>query len=106
MNRFVTACVAATLTLQIAPTCNGAERTGKPNVIIIYSDDHGYTDLGIHGIDGNFDTPNMDASAKGGILMKAGYSTAPQCRPSHCGLMAGRIQNEFGSADNNGDAGG
>ena len=25
----------------------------KPNIIIIYSDDHGYTDLGIHGIDGN-----------------------------------------------------
>jgi hypothetical protein len=32
----------------------------QPNVVIIYSDDHGYTDLGIHGIDGNVDTPNMD----------------------------------------------
>ncbi|MDH3598491.1 MAG: hypothetical protein OEU26_02490 [Candidatus Tectomicrobia bacterium] len=39
-----------------------------PNVVIIYSDDHGYTDLGIHGIDGNVDTPNMDALAKGGGL--------------------------------------
>ena len=51
-----------------------------PNVVIIYSDDHGYTDLGIHGIDGNVDTPNMDALARGGALMKAGYSSAPQCR--------------------------
>jgi uncharacterized sulfatase len=47
----------------------------------------------------------MDALAKGGALMKAGYSSAPQCRPSRCGLMAGRIQNEFGFADNHSDAG-
>jgi uncharacterized sulfatase len=77
----------------------------EPNIVIIYSDDHGYTDLGIHGIDGNVDTPNMDALARGGVLMKAGYSTAPQCRPSRCGLMTGRIQNEFGFADNKMDAG-
>ncbi len=77
----------------------------EPNIVIIYSDDHGYTDLGIHGIDGNVDTPNMDALARGGTLMKAGYSSAPQCRPSRCGLMTGRIQNEFGFADNKMDAG-
>ena len=32
--------------------------------------------------------------ANGGALMTNGYSTAPQCRPSRVGLMAGRIQNE------------
>ncbi|MDB4399506.1 sulfatase-like hydrolase/transferase [bacterium] len=80
-------------------------RAEKPNVIIIYSDDHGYTDLGIHGIDANVDTPNMDALARGGVLMRAGYSSAPQCRPSRCGLLTGRIQNEFGFADNKADAG-
>ncbi len=31
----------------------------KPNIIIILSDDHGYTDLGIHGIDPNVQTPAM-----------------------------------------------
>lgn len=80
-------------------------RAEKPNVIIIYSDDHGYTDLGIHGIDANVDTPNMDALARGGVLMRAGYSSAPQCRPSRCGLLTGRIQNEFGFAENKADAG-
>ena len=77
----------------------------QPNVIIIYSDDHGYTDLGIHGIDPQVDTPQMDALAEGGALMKAGYSSAPQCRPSRCGLLAGRIQNEFGFSNNHADAG-
>ena len=76
------------LTLALTPIAakpqNGEAKASPartlPNIIIIYSDDHGYTDLGIHGIDGNVDTPNMDALAKGGALMKAGYSSAPQCR--------------------------
>ena len=96
MKALLTLIALAVLSIQAAP---------KPNVIITYSDDHGYTDLGIHGIDGNVDTPHMDALAKGGALMKAGYSTAPQCRPSRCGLMTGRIQNEFGFANNKMDAG-
>ena len=79
--------------------------SAAPNIIIIFSDDHGYTDLGIHGIDANVDTPHMDALARGGALMKAGYASAPQCRPSRCGLLAGRIQNEFGFSNNKCDAG-
>ena len=97
MKRFLSALLLLLLTL--------TARAEKPNVIIIYSDDHGYTDLGIHGIDANVDTPNMDALARGGVLMRAGYSSAPQCRPSRCGLLTGRIQNEFGFAENKADAG-
>ena len=69
--------------------------TNKPNVILIYTDDHGYTDLGVHGIDKHVDTPIMDKLARGGALMTAGYSSAPQCQPSRAGLMVGRVQNEF-----------
>lgn len=63
----------------------------KPNVMIIFTDDHGYSDLGVLGIDKHVDTPNMDQLARGGVLMTAGYSTAPQCLPSRAGLMTGRI---------------
>ena len=35
----------------------------KPNIIIILTDDHGFTDLGVHGIDANVDTPAMDTLA-------------------------------------------
>ncbi|MEY3896172.1 MAG: Arylsulfatase precursor, partial [Verrucomicrobiota bacterium] len=72
----------------------------KPNIIIILSDDHGYTDLGIHGIDRNVQTPAMDQLAVNGALMKFGYSTAPQCVPSRAGLMSGRVQNTFGLRGN------
>ncbi len=85
-----------------SPT-GGASRS--PNVIIIYSDDHGYTDLGLFGIDSNVDTPNMDRLARGGALMTSGYASAPQCRPSRVGLMTGRIQNEFGFSQNHSNAG-
>lgn len=58
----------------------------KPNVIVIYTDDHGYSDLGCMGIKTDLKTPNMDALAKGGVRMTQGYITAPQCSPSRCGL--------------------
>ena len=104
----ITAAFTVLLSLSTIPSslrAAEAQRTDSPNVVIIYSDDHGYTDLGLFGIDSNVDTPNMDALASRGALMTNGYSSAPQCRPSRCGLMAGRIQNEFGFADNKMDAG-
>jgi arylsulfatase A-like enzyme len=72
----------------------------RPNVIIIYTDDHGFTDLGVHGIDSNVQTPELDSLAAGGALMLNGYSTAPQCVPSRAGIMSGRIQNTFGTRQN------
>jgi len=36
----------------------------KPNVILIYTDDYGYTDLGVFGIDKHVDTPIMDQLAR------------------------------------------
>ncbi|MGB1125657.1 MAG: sulfatase-like hydrolase/transferase [Phycisphaeraceae bacterium] len=80
----------------------GADR---PNIILIYTDDHGYTDLGAHGIDKHVDTPHLDKLARGGALMTAGYSSAPQCQPSRAGLMAGRVQNEFAFPHNAYDSG-
>jgi len=77
----------------------------RPNVILIYTDDHGYTDLGVLGIDKHVDTPIMDKLARGGALMTAGYSSAPQCVPSRAGLMVGRVQNEFAFPHNQCDAG-
>lgn len=81
-------------------TAHGANKK-KPNIIIIFTDDHGTTDLGLHGIDPNVDTPNLDKLAAGGALMKAGYASSPKCVPSRAGIMMGRIQNEVGLVINN-----
>jgi uncharacterized sulfatase len=75
-------------------------KPSKPNVIVIYTDDHGYADLGCQGIMKDVKTPNIDSLAASGVRMTAGYVTAPQCSPSRCGLISGQYQNKFGMEDN------
>jgi uncharacterized sulfatase len=72
----------------------------KPNIIVFYTDDHGFADLGIRGIEKDLKTPNLDALARSGVIAKHGYSTAPQCVPSRGGVMTGRFQGRF-DLDNN-----
>ncbi len=75
----------------------------KPNIIVFYTDDHGFADLGIHGLEKDVRTPHLDALARSGVIAKHGYSTAPQCVPSRGGLMTGRFQGRF-DLDNNGSS--
>jgi uncharacterized sulfatase len=72
----------------------------KVNFILIYTDDHGYSDLSCQGIKSDIRTPNIDKLAVAGVRMESGYSTAPQCVPSRGGLMAGRFQSKFGLEQN------
>lgn len=75
----------------------------KPNIIVFYTDDHGFADLGIQGVVTDIRTPHIDALARGGVLAKNGYTTAPQCVPSRAGLMVGKFQGRF-NVDGNGDS--
>ena len=75
----------------------------RPNIILIYTDDHGWPDIGPAGIYSDLKTPHLDALARSGVHVTNGYSTAPQCIPSRAGLLAGRYQNRFG-VEGNGDA--
>ncbi|MBK1880038.1 sulfatase family protein [Pelagicoccus mobilis] len=72
----------------------------RPNVIIIFTDDHGWADLSIQGVLEDVKTPHTDQLARSGVLFTSGYVTAPQCRPSRAGLMTGRYQNRFGLEHN------
>jgi arylsulfatase A-like enzyme len=72
----------------------------SPNILLIYSDDHGWADIGLQGSDPDVRTPNMDQLARDGVVFKRGYTTAPQCVPSRAGLLTGRYQQKFGVEDN------
>lgn len=61
----------------------------KPNVIIFFTDDQGYADLGCYGAEG-FDTPNLDRLAGDGIRFTDFYVPATVCTPSRAGLLTGR----------------
>ncbi len=79
-------------------SANAAE---KPNIIVIYTDDHGFADLGIRGVEPDVKTPHLDALARSGVIAKHGYSSAPQCVPSRGGLMTGKFQGRFNLDSNN-----
>jgi len=76
---------------------------GRPNFIVVFTDDHGYADLSCQGVFDDVKTPNIDSLAEGGVRMTSGYVTAPQCVPSRAGLLTGRYQNRFGLESNGGD---
>jgi len=87
------------LSLLLAPLALVAAE--KPNIILIYSDDHGWADLGAQGSDQDIRTPNLDAMARDGVRFTRGYVSAPQCVPSRAGVLTGRYQQRFGVEDNN-----
>ena len=72
----------------------------KPNIIVIFTDDHGWPDIGAAGIYEDLKTPNIDQLAADGARCTNGYVTAPQCVPSRGGLLAGRDQSRFGLETN------
>ncbi|TMU57289.1 arylsulfatase [Flagellimonas algicola] len=63
----------------------------RPNIIIIFTDDQGYGDLGYHG-NPWIKTPNLDAFAKQSLEL-TNFHVGTTCTPSRAGLMTGRNAN-------------
>ena len=81
----------ASLTL-LSVAVEGAE---TPNVVLIYSDDQGWGDVGYHGYD-DILTPSIDKLAAGGTQFSQGYVCASVCGPSRAGLLTGVYQQRMG----------
>jgi arylsulfatase A-like enzyme len=67
--------------------------TEKPNIIIILSDDMGFSDLGCYG--GEISTPNLDALANNGVRFTQFYNTA-RCCPTRASLLTGLHPHQAG----------
>ncbi|WAJ72327.1 sulfatase-like hydrolase/transferase [Catenovulum adriaticum] len=65
---------------------NGYSAEQRPNILIILSDDAGYTDIGSFG--GEIDTPNLDQLANEGMRFSQLYSNA-RCSPTRATLLTG-----------------
>jgi len=73
-----------------------AKESQKPNVIIIFTDDQGYQDLGVFGSP-KIKTPNIDQMAKEGMLFTDFYSAASVCTPSRAALLTGCYPERVGN---------
>jgi arylsulfatase len=72
-----------------------AQRSDLPNIIIIFTDDQGYGDVGCYGADG-FETPNLDQMAKDGIRFTDFYVSQAVCSASRASLMTGSYSERVG----------
>ncbi|HIL70074.1 MAG TPA: arylsulfatase [Verrucomicrobia bacterium] len=65
----------------------------RPNIIIILSDDMGYSDIGCYG--GEINTPTLDGLAKGGLRFTQFYNTG-RCCPTRASLLTGLYPHQTG----------
>ncbi|MDB4582675.1 arylsulfatase [Draconibacterium sp.] len=69
------------------------ESTSHPNIILIMSDDMGYSDIGCYGSEIN--TPNLDGLAENGLRFTQFYNTA-RCCPTRASLISGLHPHQAG----------
>jgi len=65
----------------------------RPNIIVIMSDDMGYSDIGCYG--GEISTPTLDGLAKNGLRYTQFYNTG-RCCPTRASLLTGLYAHQAG----------
>jgi arylsulfatase len=66
-----------------------------PNVVLIFTDDQGYQDVGTFGAD-DIATPNLDQMAAEGIKLTSFYAAQAVCSASRAGILTGCYPNRIG----------
>ena len=70
-----------------------ANEPPRPNIILIMSDDNGFSDLGCYG--GEINTPNLDRLAAGGVRFRQFYNST-RCCPTRASLNTGLYPHQAG----------
>jgi arylsulfatase A-like enzyme len=60
----------------------------RPNIVLVLVDDLGYSDVGFNGAT-FYETPNIDALARDGLVLQDFYSAGANCSPTRASLMSG-----------------
>jgi arylsulfatase A-like enzyme len=76
----------------------GGVETSKPNIIFILTDDLGYGDVGVLYQNSRspeqprMATPQLDAMAAQGMILRQHYTSSPVCAPARASLLLGQHQ--------------
>src|SRR4051794_33423907 len=99
MNRPRALALLAVLAAALPRVAATAGEPARPNIILIISDDHAWTD---YGFTANKDvrTPNIDRLAAGGLTFARGYVTTALCSPSLATILTGRYPHQHGITGN------
>lgn len=93
--RVFPAAALAVTGLAAAGCAQANDRQEKPNVILIYIDDMGYSDISAFG--GNYTpTPNIDRIGQEGIQFNQYYTACPISSPSRVGVTTGMYPTKWG----------
>lgn len=65
-----------------------ADRTQRPNILLLMTDQHRFDALGCWG-NQVIQTPNLDSIAAEGVIFTAAYTSTPSCTPARAGLLTG-----------------
>lgn len=88
----ITLLVVVPISMLMIPQKALAEgRPEKPNAMLLLTDDLGWQDVKCYDIDEPcpYQTPNIDALAKKGVMFWQGYSPTPVCASSRCAILSG-----------------
>ncbi|BDD09736.1 sulfatase [Fulvitalea axinellae] len=73
----------------VAQAQGKGKKLRKPNVVVLFVDDMGWTDLGCFGSK-FYETPNIDALAEDGVRFTNAYANCTVCSPSRASMMTGK----------------
>ena len=71
------------------------ENLKPPNVVLIFTDDQGYQDLGVFGSP-DIETPHLDKMAAEGVKLTSYYAAQAVCSASRAGILTGCYPNRIG----------
>ncbi|MFD2201026.1 sulfatase [Shivajiella indica] len=71
------------------------EEINAPNIVLIFTDDQGYNDVGVYGSP-DILTPNLDQMAKEGVRFTNFYVGQAVCSASRAALLTGTYSNRLG----------
>ncbi len=74
---------------------HSSKQDKKPNIVIIFTDDQGYQDIGCFGSP-DIKTPHLDKMAAEGLKLTDFYAAQAVCSASRAGLLTGCYPNRLG----------
>jgi arylsulfatase A-like enzyme len=83
----------AVAVLAVAPIAFGKRKDDRPNIIVVLSDDMGFSDIGCYGSE--IKTPSLDGLAANGLRFSQFYNGA-RCCPTRASILTGLHPHQTG----------